>query len=295
MVRDISLSPGQLPELPVGTEPDILYHYTDAGGLLGIVTSKCLWASEVWYMNDTREALYGLDTIKRALKSMTPASGEESDVHEEALKRLANLPNQDDIVQSYIACLSKEGDQLSQWRAYGRPRGFSVGFDRRRLQSICSISAEMNKPSYRAVTYDVHVQDNMISMIFHTTVQRFAAVAGDNPAGAAWLFILEALLLTPAFKDPAFMEEQEVRLQLFHDPKTGIWNSVKFRIGAMGITPYVNISLTGTAMDCLTLIREVIVGPQSNQEEAMRSVKQLLAHNGLQDVEVRPSKVPLRL
>jgi hypothetical protein len=122
MVRDISLSPGELPELPEGTEPDILYHYTDAGGLLGIVTNKCLWASEVWYMNDTREALYGLDTIKRSLQSMAPASGAESDVRTEALKRLANLPNQDDIVQSYIACLSKEGDQLSQWRAYGRPR-----------------------------------------------------------------------------------------------------------------------------------------------------------------------------
>jgi hypothetical protein len=32
-------------------------------------------------------------------------------------------------VRSYIACLSKEDDDLSQWRAYGSGRGFPIGFD----------------------------------------------------------------------------------------------------------------------------------------------------------------------
>ena len=48
------------------------------------------------------------------------------------------------------------------------------------------------------------------------------------------------------------------------------------------------------ATDLLTAIREVIVGPQPNQEEALRAVKQLFAHHEIQGVEVKPSSVPLR-
>jgi hypothetical protein len=55
--------------LRAGTESELVYHYTDPGGLLGIVTSKCLWASDVWYMNDAREALYGVEVIERASSS----------------------------------------------------------------------------------------------------------------------------------------------------------------------------------------------------------------------------------
>jgi hypothetical protein len=52
VVHDIALPPGELPTL----EPSILYHYTDPGGLQRIIERQCLWASNVWFMNDAREA-----------------------------------------------------------------------------------------------------------------------------------------------------------------------------------------------------------------------------------------------
>jgi hypothetical protein len=39
--------------------PEHLYHYTDAGGLYGILTSEVLWATHIAFLNDTREAFYG--------------------------------------------------------------------------------------------------------------------------------------------------------------------------------------------------------------------------------------------
>ena len=63
MVRDISVAPFVAPG-----DPALVYHYTDTRGLLGIVTDKVLWASDVWFMNDTREALYGLDAIEHTLE-----------------------------------------------------------------------------------------------------------------------------------------------------------------------------------------------------------------------------------
>jgi hypothetical protein len=81
-------------------------------------------------MNDAREAIYGLDVIEHVLTSRAPASSSGTDVRGKAVDLIRRVRSQEEFLRSYIACLSKEGDQLSQWRAYGRPRGFSIGFDR---------------------------------------------------------------------------------------------------------------------------------------------------------------------
>jgi len=294
VVRDISIEPGELPMPPVGPEPERVYHYTGVTGLTGIIEGQCLWASDVWYMNDSREALYGLRAIERALQAMTPGADLESHVHQAALDRLADLGDQEDLLHSYIACLSKKRDDLSQWRAYGRPRGFSIGFDRQTLERIFPPILEFDRASYRVISYDEAVQNGMLADRFRLMVDLVpkAAPAADA-AGIAWLFILESMLLTPAFKDKAFKDEDEVRLQILHNPETGVWGRLKFREGVMGLTPYVELSLNDPGSDKISPIREIVVGPQPNQTEAIRAAKLLVERHGL-DIEVRPSDIPLR-
>jgi hypothetical protein len=43
--------------------PEILYHYTDAKGLYGIIDTKQIWASSYRFMSDAREFEYGFDLI----------------------------------------------------------------------------------------------------------------------------------------------------------------------------------------------------------------------------------------
>ena len=50
--------------------PDRLYHYTDAGGLYGILKDKNLWATHAAYLNDSREFLYGMDLIEAELEKL---------------------------------------------------------------------------------------------------------------------------------------------------------------------------------------------------------------------------------
>jgi hypothetical protein len=294
MVRDISIEPGELPVPPVGTEPELVYHYTGVGGLKGIIEKQCLWASDVWYMNDSREALYGLGAIKRALQVMTSEAGLDSEVHKAALGRLADMGDQGDVVHSYIACLSKKRDDLSQWRAYGRPRGFSVGFDRQTLQRLFPPVLEFDRASYRVITYDEVVQDGLLADRYRLMVDQVPkTLPAADAAGIAWLFILESLLLTPSFKDRAFEDEDEVRLQVLHAPTSGVWHDLKFREGVMGLTPYVALSLKDPDSGGMSVIREIVVGPQPNQLEAIRAVKLLVARHEL-DAEVHPSDIPLR-
>ena len=39
--------------------PPRLYHYTDSGGLKGIVENRVLWSTIVYYFNDAREFNHG--------------------------------------------------------------------------------------------------------------------------------------------------------------------------------------------------------------------------------------------
>jgi hypothetical protein len=195
------------------------------------------------------------------------------------------------------ACLSKHGDQLSQWRAYGRPRGFSIGFDSEVLRGLCPLNLTFDQPSVREVCYDPAVQDGTIIDRFRFVRAQLASSGRPElaqPDLVGNIFMREAILLAPAFKDPAFAEEAEVRLQIFHDPTSGVSHDLKFRNGAMGLTPYLEIGLKEPPSDRMTAIREIIVGPQPNQDEALRAVRRLLARNELQDVEVKSSAVPLR-
>ena len=294
MVSDVSIEPGELPLPPVGSEPERVYHYAGVPGLKGIIERQCLWASDVWYMNDAREALYGLDALERGLRAMTPTPGIQSAVRQAALDRLATMQDEEGLLHSYIACLSKKRDDLSQWRAYGRPRGFSIGFDRPTLQRLFPPFLEFDRASYRVITYDESVQNGMLADAFRIMIDRFPKVTpAADPAGIAWLFILESLLLTPSFKDKAFKDEEEVRLQVLHSSETGAREQLRFRDGVMGLTPYVPLSLKDPGTSTMTVIREIVVGPQPNQAEAIRAARMLVARHDL-NIEVHPSDIPLR-
>src|ERR1017187_3396179 len=54
---------------PCAAAPENLYHYTNAIGLQGIVKSKSLWASDLHFLNDRSELIYGHNLIRNYLLS----------------------------------------------------------------------------------------------------------------------------------------------------------------------------------------------------------------------------------
>jgi hypothetical protein len=50
------------------TEP--LYHYTDAGGLRGIVESQKIWFTSYLHLSDPSELIYGMDIVHRLLNEI---------------------------------------------------------------------------------------------------------------------------------------------------------------------------------------------------------------------------------
>jgi hypothetical protein len=269
----------------------LIHHYTDSGGLIGIIESRALRATNVWFMNDTVEATFGWERIERFLASKTPSSPQEGEVIQLALRALSNIRGADDLPDSYIACFSEKENDLSQWRAYGHSRGFSIAFDSEELDRLAqSISNTSPLPAIRKVAYTDELQEYILQTNYMQQVlTQLPRGAGSDAMAGAFMFV--AIMSAPSLKHPAFQAEDEWRLQFRLDKSS---DQVKFRDSAIGVTPYIEMSLCEPGSNIISCIREVRVGPQRHPAEALRAAQQLLTRNGLGAVAVKPSTIPLR-
>src|SRR4030067_486611 len=95
----------------------VIYHYTSAEGLKGIVENNEIWLTNAAFVNDTTEC--------KALQ-------EEKDLFNDDFSNKYVKDNWKDFIRSpdketdiYMASFSSGKESLGQWRAYGN---FRIGF-----------------------------------------------------------------------------------------------------------------------------------------------------------------------
>ena len=125
--------------------PPILYQYTNAKGMRGILSSGALWLSDVLEQNDPSEVYHGVQLGAKALT--TAARKEQHPAAKLFAQRFAE--NQRAVVKGaarfYVACFSRAHDDLGQWRAYGgNGRGFALGFRASALESAFNYALPQN-------------------------------------------------------------------------------------------------------------------------------------------------------
>jgi hypothetical protein len=124
---------GLLPDDVVKEATSPIFHYTSADGLVGLIQSMELWATEASGMNDVAEVRQGWDYIRRWLRK-------ESDSHSifKLMRSTAKSKKDDDDSASsvrsregiFICCASQLRDDASQWRLYGGgAKGYCVQLD----------------------------------------------------------------------------------------------------------------------------------------------------------------------
>ncbi len=110
------------PVLPPKYEAHRVWHYTDTPGLLGILTDNGIRASSVWSLNDSGEFSHGISLVKERWQSEHLRFTHHNEVTPLLILAEARLRLED----AFVACGSKDGDSLSQWRSYG---SYAVGID----------------------------------------------------------------------------------------------------------------------------------------------------------------------
>jgi hypothetical protein len=94
----------------------LLFHYTTIAGLMGIIESKSLWASQIQYLNDSLEFNPAIDIARKNIEN--PSWIGKSEDYEFLLPKMANDLGFAEDLKICVCSFSEEGDLLSQWRAY---------------------------------------------------------------------------------------------------------------------------------------------------------------------------------
>lgn len=290
--------------------PELLYHYTDAVGLHGIVSSGEVWATDALYLNDATEFVYIFNLLEEeliAFERTEPRPPEDALAVSELIRATATtqLSLMRDDVPCFVACFCEEKDLLSQWRAYSQGvGGFSLGF-RRSVVESSTAGSNFGAFRFEPVLYDAMVQRQSLQQGVLRAVEQYrdeiaSGVVDDRLR--VWQALVGGYFGTVGFnallnKSPGFSEEREWRIIVrVHRSAVRDASLPRFRPSPrLGLVPYVPLNFLGDQLSRMP-IAEIVIGPTPHPELVERSVRLLLAAQGYEEgeVEVTHSVIPLR-
>ena len=263
-----------------------LYHYTAFSGLMGIVESRSLWATDIRYMNDSAELKHTVDLIRAEITRRIGAGAADTGLLNHFLDWVSHRVTNGHLL--FAASFRSHGNLLSQWRGYSKlGKGVSLGFDPDYIVRCArGQSFQIGKCIYSKAD-----QRGLIVQVVDA-VEALARVRGDaagllDPSGA-YHGIFEKiesdlLRIAAVLKHPAFEEEEEWRI--VSPVMTDYVDApVKFREGTSMLVPYIEFRLL-PEKDKAVALEHVYLGPTPNINISMNSVKMYLSKHG-----VLPSK-----
>jgi hypothetical protein len=230
--------------------PELLFHYTDAKGMLGILEYSQIWATNYRFLNDSSEIAYGMSVFNGVASAGLEKS--TTDVVREFLRRSPATANAfDGPADFYTACFCERDDVLNQWRVYAASGGgFAIGLAAREFgRGKGPKKAELDF-FLRKVIYDKSIQE----AIFADVIDRTSSILdkatkgasledANNLIAACCAFVRRTIAeYLICFKHPAFKVEEEWRL--CHEVTSDDEKHLQFRDGPYGLTPFVRLNMS---------------------------------------------------
>jgi Protein of unknown function (DUF2971) len=285
--------------------PSSLFHYTDAQGLLGILDHEApvMRASSATYLNDSRELLFGADSIRKRMDKRVARSRTFDGKFEQWILAIADQIDLElratkvSESEPFVACFSTADDALSQWQGYGgHGGGYCLEFDYDILNSVgtCYPSTDLDLPRppslttrlvpvrYGGVEGTPDPIDDVVDELF-AAYNHNSQIAQLDQIDLFELVQRTVLPILPLFKDPAFALEDEWRMVI-----ESSHSEVKHRAGTRSIIPYVDLQLPKMAL------RKVWIGPGIHTEMRRSAVFSLLIRRGYSAIPVPRSSIPWR-
>lgn len=263
---------------------ETLYHYTSFKGLLGIVESRVLWASDVRYMNDSAEMKHSVDLVRDEITRRLAEGHHRTKLLNQFLEWITYRITDGHML--FGASFRSNGNLLSQWRSYSVPgKGVSLGFN----PEAILLRARVQSFQIGKCIYDPAEQRRLIEKIVDAVVHR-ADERGESDDLAArypsqtYYPVFEQvesdlLRVAALLKHPSFQEEEEWRIvsPVITDD---LRSPVLFREGASMLVPYFEFKLTSGSGEPIPL-EHLFLGPTLNINLSMDSLKLYLAKQGI--------------
>lgn len=295
----------------------IIYHYTSAEGLRGIIENSEIWLTNVKFVNDTTEG--------RALQEKKTLFNDSDFTNiyvKKEWKEFVSSPYADNNT-SYITSFSRGQESLDQWRAYGN---FRIGFEASKL-----VKRHFNM--YKCIYSDNQMKrwilqkENLKEWSNHLL----------NDEAKDWAAFNLIYAASKKYKNNYFKNEKEFRLVVVSNhnwdyPSPSMYENdpplhyrdhpiykfpipyVKFYIEdneelirkQEEIPQALNKSMKErdykekkfkddkSKRRSLLPIKDIFIGPMLHQKEAELACKILLSDKGYKNVEIDISKIPYR-
>jgi len=270
----------------------LIYHYTSAEGLYGILKEQHIRMTNTSFLNDVSELRHGYELYFNAEFFEGKNSTMKSLLEFEIRKKLMFNP-------SFICSFTQKKDDLRQWMSYCPDGGYAIGFE------LSDLKKSNPLITFEPVEY-IDDKKGMLSDRKIDEVKGIKELAAKSINPAPGTFIPNSTLLdkkmralaTDAlkFKKIAFKEEEEVR---------GIWvdtngvldedleNDIKadFYIKNGILIPYQKLTFNKLA------VKEIVISPTLDQELASYSLLAIETHlvNEYDVYEFNPCKSEIKL
>lgn len=272
--------------VPADIRTRIVYHYTSAAGLIGILSSGVIRGTNAAFLNDLSEIEYGLTVCLEVLAEERTArtSAIEKRVLDSAIEWMRDDALPDEV---YIASFSARRDLLSQWRGYGSADGrFCIGFQ------LSQFSERDILQLPRPVEYSRQNQREQVRHAIAIACKSALESGDDSSRAGGWVtslgFHLRQIMCT--FKHEGFQEEAEWRSVTRMYPLDDL-RSVQFE-PVRGIPrPYISM-LAGSRTSAHLPVVEVCVGNTERLKAAIRATRLLLERYGYNNVTVSETETP---
>lgn len=275
----------------------LIWHYTDANGLIGILSSNSFWASSTLFMNDVTELRLGTEAVQSYI-----------DVHANSLRPRTQRAFRDwnrfakeadgRILHTFLFCASRCGDSLAMWRGYAAGSGgFAIGIDPEHVFTNKNPDRWETDLPWLSVEYDDQGYMRLIEDLARSLEGK--PDLGESEIAASMYSSMDEFEIETTvhrIKDRAFRDENEVRLIV--PARDSNISQIKHRAGVFGVVPYVDItagsdSSSGERVKNLP-ITHVRIGPTRYPEQSILSVRSLLAAKGYRGVKTSLSEAPFR-
>jgi hypothetical protein len=296
-----------LPQRTANTEElGLIYHYCSPDTLIAILSSRSLRYSDLNMMNDAHEGLWGYHLFERAADKLIKRDSipaEWPDFSVEFADRIDELWSDYGLkLANFVACFSKDGDSLSQWRAYADDAtGFAIGFDAKLLRSAQPVQM-------LDVLYDPQDQlDEMARALAAIKLEYDDRKAEED---FSWFGARCGTLAASsiAFKNPAWRDEKEIRchhligIERSEDHMKLVDNggstdggkvegrSINYNMRRGAITASVDIPFPNEPSKCP--LKEIVLGPKCNSGAG--NVALALGNFGFRNVAIKSTGTAYR-
>lgn len=274
----------------------LAFHYTSPLGLLGILSQKSLWFSDCDYLNDSSESDYFFTASSKIFSASSNSTIADNLAFQSYFTAFLHANHNCDGRQSlsreserrYVCSLSIDEDTLPLWNNYTKTvdsTGYNIGFNIEKLTHSIPLD-DNQKLLIGRVIYSKEHQDSLLKELLDDYILLYTKYKYSYQRKYLYKTLEDNILVYSVFmKDSAFACENEYRIAIFE--KGPISPNLSFREKNGAFMPYITKTID------LESIVSTMISPTTRTDFVRASVSSMSKHFGIENLEIKTSKIPL--